>query len=113
MPIEAELLRAYATELRLAIDETRLRRQASATVETWEELAPDDRRCVFLGETGACRVYEHRPIACRKHFVMSPPITCLDTHTWRWIAPLAEIIATAAYTVFGCRSMPETLKKEA
>lgn len=32
--------------------------------------------CPLLGDDRKCTVYEDRPIACRTHFVMSPPETC-------------------------------------
>jgi Fe-S-cluster containining protein len=32
--------------------------------------------CVFLGGEGACTIYEHRPVMCRRHSVTSEPINC-------------------------------------
>ncbi|WP_447983767.1 YkgJ family cysteine cluster protein [Nitrospira sp. Nam74] len=110
MPQEARLLWASAQERGLPIDDAQLHRQATATESTWKDLAPADRRCPFLVEDGTCGVYEQRPFACRKYFVISPPMTCKTaTHSWRWIAPMAEIIATAAYTVFGISGMATAL----
>ncbi len=42
----------------------------------WESGITDTNRCVFLGDDEACRVYEARPSACRKHMVTSPPSEC-------------------------------------
>jgi Fe-S-cluster containining protein len=37
-------------------------------VEAWGKLPPEGTRlaCPALGEDGACRIYEHRPLICRK-----------------------------------------------
>lgn len=48
--------------------------------------------------------------------MIDEPILCkIAPHTWRWTAPIAEIITTAAYTAFGLVSMPKALldRKEA
>jgi Fe-S-cluster containining protein len=113
MPVEGVLLRAYAAELGLAIDEARLGRQAGRTEQTWRELDPTDRRCVFLQEDGSCGVYDHRPMACRKFLVIDDPIKCKSSHAWRYVAASAEIIATAAMTVFGMELMAEVLRRVA
>lgn len=111
IPEEAALLIAYAREEALPFDLERVQRQAPATAKTWKDLAPYDRRCTFLADDGTCRVYEYRPFACRKYFVISPPIECKEnTHAMRFVAPLAEIIATAAQTVFGMVTMPDGLR---
>lgn len=68
---EAQLLAACAADLGLPIDLDRLRKQAAG----YGALAPEDRACVFLKD-GACRVYEHRPGACRKMLVITDPDLC-------------------------------------
>lgn len=109
-PQEGVLLRAYAKEQGLSVDEALLARQAEATPRTWKELPLVDQRCVFLQANGTCGVYEYRPLACRKYFVISEPILCRTaSHSWRWVAAHAEIIATAAYTVFGMGGLAATL----
>lgn len=105
-PEEARLLRAYAAEQGIEIDEARLARQASKDEATWHELPIEDRRCVFLGDDNACRVYEHRPGNCRKYLVVSEPEFC-DTvkHRGHEVGVLpsveAETLQSAAMTVFG------------
>jgi hypothetical protein len=47
-PQEATLLWRVAKADGLRVDEARLARQASKDSKTWHELAPEDRRCVFL-----------------------------------------------------------------
>ncbi len=74
---EAEVLKE-AVLGGVAIDETRLSALAQRERKSplWSNLGDPESRCVFLGEDGACRVYEHRPAICRKHLVTSPPAAC-------------------------------------
>lgn len=109
LPIEAALLYAYADDLDLTIDWARLARQRTAGRQQWALLTPLDRRCVFLQDDETCGVYAHRPMSCRKYFVIDDPRQCEGTQAWRWTAPSAEIIATAALTVFQSDHLPFAL----
>ncbi|WP_447985035.1 YkgJ family cysteine cluster protein [Nitrospira sp. Nam74] len=113
MPIEGKLLLSVAAEQNIDIDYDRLRRQVGATTATWQKLAPADRRCVFLSQEGTCLVYEKRPLACRKHVVISEPNLCKpgSTSTPLILSEL-ELITMAAYNEFSVGSMPEVLLKE-
>lgn len=73
---EADLLIGHAANEDMALDWARVERQAQHDLGTWHELLPADRRCVFLGDDEACRVYEHRPAACRKYMVITSPKLC-------------------------------------
>jgi uncharacterized protein len=111
---EAQLLRAVAAEAGIKIDEARLARQATKNPDTWLELAPEDRRCVFLAEDRTCRVYAHRPGACRKYFVLSDPDRCdMQKHPGGRVGIVfdteAEIIHSAAMTVYGAGTMAAML----
>lgn len=102
---EARLLWAAAAEAGIKIDEERLARQAQKTEDTWGELSPEDRRCVFLGDDRTCQVYEHRPTGCRKYLVKSDPALCdVDKHVGGQVTAVysleAEISHSAAMTVF-------------
>jgi Fe-S-cluster containining protein len=35
--------------------------------------------CTFLGDDGACTIYEHRPIKCRTHFTLADDPALCDT----------------------------------
>jgi hypothetical protein len=74
---EAELLARVVAE-GLEIDRARLARQAdrSRGGPAWAELAVEENRCVFLGSGSECRVYPHRPAACRRLLVVSPAVEC-------------------------------------
>lgn len=65
---EADLLADAVKSGRVEIDRNELRRQAHETTGA----AP----CVFLGTDGRCRVYDLRPVACRKYHVTSPAENC-------------------------------------
>lgn len=113
-PQEAVLLHRIADENGVTIDRQRLARQAEKTTATWHELAPEDRACPFLGENRACRVYEHRPSACRKYHVKTDPAFCNVIE--RPGAPVgivfdieAEIVHSAAMTTFGIGTMAKML----
>lgn len=96
------------------LDSARLRRQAVFTEDNWCVQPKEDDSCAFLGTDGRCRVYEYRPMACRKYFVASDPASC-DLRSnpkgkvLRWFTPAAEVITTAVFTEFGVNSMPVQL----
>lgn len=98
---EAELLVDYCAEVGIEIDEQRLHVQAAApSVPEWRQLSYEQRACVFLAVDGRCRVYEHRPAACRKLHVTTDPALC-DTQrhpggaVGRLVTVNAEVVATA------------------
>ncbi len=112
---EAELLLMMASEQGIEIDEAKLARQASkANTDAWNELSHEDRACVFLAEDQSCRVHEHRPGACRKYLVKSPAEFCDTTkYPGGRVAIVfdveAEIVQSAAMTVYGAGSMAAKL----
>jgi Fe-S-cluster containining protein len=113
-PQEAALLWTLAKLDGITVDEARLARQASKDDDTWRELAPEDQRCVFLADDRTCRVYEHRPGACRKYFVKSDPDLCdVVKHPGGKVAIVfsveAEIVHSAAMTVYGAGNMAAML----
>jgi len=106
-PDEAKLLAFAAHEAGHVIDRARLARQAAAVgLQGWRELDSPDKRCVMLKDDATCAVYAHRPTACRKYQVVSPPSRC-DIERYPGaqvivaIGPEAEVIASAAHAVFG------------
>lgn len=115
-PHEAILLRMLADHAGIEIDEARLARQAAKSNGSWRELTPDDQRCVFLADDNACRVYEHRPGACRKYLVKTDPDLCdMQKHPGGKVAIVfsveAEIVHSAALTVYGAGNMAAMLLK--
>ncbi len=113
-PQEAELLLMLAKHDGIEIDEERLARQATKNDSTWRELAPEDRRCVFLADDRTCSVYEHRPGACRKYLVKNDPDLCdMNKHPGGAVAVVfsveAEIVHSAAMTVYGVGNMAAML----
>jgi len=113
-PHEAALLVAGAREAGVAMDRSRLERQGRFTTETWHQQPAADRACAFLGDDGACTVYEFRPNACRKLLVMTDPALCDATKhppdsVGRWFSWEAELLESAALEVFGIGLMPQLL----
>lgn len=111
---EAVLLLAFAREQGIEIDEARLTRQATKTDDTWHELTPEDQRCVFLADDRTCRVYDHRPGACRKYAVKNDPDRCdMNKYPGGEVAIVfsieAEIVHSAAMTVYGAGNMATML----
>jgi len=114
---EAALLVALVREEKIPLDWARVKRQAQfAGPAVWHTQPFADQRCVFLSDDNACRVYEHRPSACRRHFVVSDPGEC-DTQkhpghrVLNWIPVRAEVIVSAALAVFEQGSLPAMLLK--
>ncbi|MBC7369445.1 MAG: YkgJ family cysteine cluster protein [Undibacterium sp.] len=89
----------------LAINHERLQLQAARARRSpeWLRFGSPDNRCVFLGEDGACQVYDDRPSICRKHMVTTPASAC--TTEGAAVAPvqvlLAEILLSAELSVEG------------
>jgi len=113
-PQEAALLVEIARKAGMELDKARLERQSQYTMDTWRQQPAADRACGFLGDDGACRVYEFRPNACRKLFVVTDPALCdADKHppesVGRWFSWEAEILESAALEVFGAALMPRSL----
>ena len=113
-PQEAALLAKVARERGIELDRARLERQCRCTIESWQQQPVADTACVFLGDDGACKVYEFRPNACRKLLVMTDPALCdARKHppdaVGRWFSWEAEILESAALEVFGAELMPRLL----
>lgn len=68
----------------LDIDTERLKIQMETKndAEKFFKLKYQDRRCIFLDEEGACRVYEDRPSVCRTNAVLGTADQC-DTSVER------------------------------
>lgn len=111
-PAEAALLVHTG---RMAINSDRLREQAGMSDAQFMALPIERRRCVFLSDN-RCSVYEHRPMNCRKHMVISDPIDC-DTaaHPGHRVLQLVswegEVIAASAATVLGGSLMATAITK--
>ena len=113
-PQEAALLVEAAREAGVELDKAHLERQSRCTIDTWRQQPAADRACVFLGDDGACKVYESRPNACRKLLVTSHPDLCdAEKHPSdgieRWFSWEAEILELTALKVFGVGLMPRLL----
>lgn len=75
---EADIL-AKVIQEGFNIDYDRLQKQSERPVQAaaWREgIQNQESRCVFLNQEGACGVYEHRPVMCRRHSVTSNPKNC-------------------------------------
>jgi Fe-S-cluster containining protein len=113
-PQEAALLVKAAREAGIELDRARLERQGRQSIESWRGQGGADTACVFLGDDGACRVYESRPNACRKLLVVSDPALCDAKNrslerVERWLSWEAEMLETAALEVFGRALLPAAL----
>jgi len=113
-PQEAALLARVARERGIELDRALLERQSQHTIESWQQQSAADTACVFLGDDGACKVYEFRPNACRKLLVLTDPALCdARKHppdaVGRWFSWETEILESAALDVFGAGLMPRLL----
>ena len=116
-PHEAALLLEIAREAGMELDKARLERQSQYTMDTWRQQPAADTACGFLGDDGACKVYESRPNACRKLLVVTDPALCdAEKHppdsVGRWFSWEAEILESAALEVFSAALMPRSLLAE-
>ncbi|RJP50482.1 MAG: YkgJ family cysteine cluster protein [Anaerolineaceae bacterium] len=111
-PDEAELLFSYLKWKSLELDWDHLKRQAAA--KNWGMLSFEDRRCVFLSENGECKVYEHRPMSCRKYFVSGEPQMCNSKKYPKgdvlvYSVNYAEVVASAVYSLRGAKTLANGL----
>jgi Fe-S-cluster containining protein len=120
LPQEAQLLVETMKQQQIQIDQARLWKQLHwpNADNYWLQQPPEDRRCVFLSAQGECQVYEQRPLACRKYFVVSEPELCnIDKNPKGrvaiWFDTNSEIIASAAMSFYGVDSMPRQLLRAA
>jgi Fe-S-cluster containining protein len=79
---EAELL-AHNIANGIEIDYVRLAKQADAGNDSsaFFKIPYNERRCVFLDEKGACRVYKDRPAVCRTNAVVGDAAQCDTSDT--------------------------------
>jgi Fe-S-cluster containining protein len=110
---EADLLLAHCKDSGIAIDWEKVKRQTEYKGDWTEQKDP---RCVFLDEDGSCKVYECRPIGCRKLFVLSDPELC-DTvkypggNTERVAFTEPEMIASGIMNAIEGGNLPQMLMK--
>lgn len=113
---EAELL-ARKINNGVSIDMNLLEKQASVPAdEYFSKLSFAERKCVFLDENGACKVYADRPSVCRTNAVLGTNEQC-DTSNGQKDLRLvltrkADMVVYASfYYSEGSGTLPELLKK--
>lgn len=74
---EAELL-AHRVRSGLKIDEASMNflSQAGNDSQKFYDIPFEQRKCLFLGQDGDCRIYEDRPAVCRTNAVLGDPAQC-------------------------------------
>lgn len=104
---EAALIKAFVEESKINIDIPLLKRQAKNKSKT--------KKCVFLNKMGLCKIYEHRPAACRKLLILTDPELC-DVKTvnkvGRFVDWHIEVVASAILNGSKSGSLPEMLLEE-
>lgn len=68
---EAATILNFCREKGIQVDKEYLEKQSFAGRKTYSAVS----RCVFLKDN-LCSIYEVRPVACRKHWVMTDPALC-------------------------------------
>lgn len=116
---EADLLATLVVN-GVHIDHDKMNRLASKnfTDLEWWRLPNTERSCLFLAENGTCRVYDNRPLACRKYFVFTDPEKCSEVSETGSITvgvytvPEAEVYSSAIMTVVrGEGNIPKLLSE--
>ncbi len=109
---EAKLL-AMRVRDGVSIDRKRLKRLAQY-LGSREAYMNEHSACVFLKD-GVCQVYDSRPVACRKHFVLSDPKECVNPkgEVDKFGIINAEIFASSFYLAEGGMDpLPHALQRE-
>lgn len=73
---EAELIMRWVKRNNIPLFKRKLLKQRHYDLSNWRSLNAIDRRCVFLGKNKQCRIYDYRPLVCRKHFSAGDPKDC-------------------------------------
>lgn len=110
---EAALIVKWAREQEIEINLNSLQTQLLGH----ENISYKDRRCVFLNNENQCKIYEHRPAACRKYLVKSEPFKCNSEKHIKGVVEVyasnaAEILASAAMNVQKSGNLSEMLLEE-
>lgn len=71
---EAEYILNFCKQNNIPIDVEYLKHKAQLIKE--DHMFSKYRNCMFLAEDESCKIYEARPISCRKYLVMTDPIFC-------------------------------------
>jgi len=113
---EAVLLKEYSREIGVDIDYNHLEKQLSASNEEFLKLPLSERKCVFLDGFASCKVYEHRPSACRKLLVVSDPALCdtdknMGAKVGRLVSVEAEVLTSSLLNARESGSMAKMLIK--
>ena len=114
---EAILLVDTMKQQGLKINRSLLKKQLNAgNEEEWLKLKNSRTRCIFLGKDNNCMVYEHRPIVCRKYFVITPVSYCNVTkRIGGKVASIfnleVEALATVALTISEAETIPRMIHK--
>lgn len=112
---EAILLLEHSKEENIKIDWKKLKTQKKYNHDTYFDLEKNLRKCVFLADDNTCKVYDYRPLSCRKFASLDNPEKCdLENgkqKVKRFVSVMAEIVACAAMTATEFNSMPSLLLK--
>jgi len=112
---EGDLLVKTAEEKGVKINRALIKRQAGFGPENWTMQPYKDWACAFLNtKEGTCKVYEHRPAACRNHAVISDPAMCDPKDnpkalTTRLAHLMPNLIASAVMNACKSKSMAKTI----
>lgn len=117
---EKELISSYMTQKGIypsADERKRLGRQARASkLGDWGELRQTDKRCIFLDEENACKIYEARPMACRSYLVVSDPSLCDTSEKIQKVELVqveqADLITVAAFYADDSKGKSESLPEK-
>ncbi len=99
---EAEVL-SQKISAGLVIDNGLLKLQSETRDDSsaFYKMKHEDRKCIFLDEAGACRVYEDRPSVCRTNAVLGEADQCDTTDSIKPIRLInthkADMVIYAAY----------------
>ncbi len=79
-----------------------------------DHLSMKSKNCSFLTQNGDCKIYDARPMSCRKLFSLDDPIKCKNpkaSNPKMFLIPDAEIIASACFSACENGSLAEMLVK--
>ena len=109
---EAVVIKGHCDDNDILIDKEYLKKQSNYKQKDYS--LQENSACVFLNDSNECKIYNVRPLACRKYFVISDPDLCdAKKYPSGIVAKVSDINAElmASAMVDGENSLSQSLLK--
>ncbi|XOV94781.1 MAG: YkgJ family cysteine cluster protein [Bacteroidota bacterium] len=110
---EGLLIKDYIEKHNIEYDLVKIDRLRNLDSDGWNSIPVEERKCAFLDNNGACKIYPVRPTTCRKLMVTSDSQQCrhkLNTFNIdRVLDYKSEILVSAIWQVSKTGNLPDIM----